>query len=137
MSVTCAAVLVQRCGGDRYARRMDLLPGVFMVVMALTYLGCEIRLRRSSGSQRGPLNYSTKSIVLVPFGIYLIAAVVLSTASWNILNLTSILIVFALPMALGASYRAFTSPEPRLGPVAVAATLSFLGLFTVFLGYQV
>lgn len=136
MSVARAAVLVQRCVGDRYGGRMDLLPGVFMVVMALTYMGCEVRLRRSSGGQRGPLNYATKSIVLVPFGIYVIAAVVLSTASWNILNLTSILIVFALPMALGASYRAFTSPEPRLGPPAVAATLSFAGLCTVALGYQ-
>lgn len=136
LSLARAVVLVHLWVGDRYGRRVDLLPGIFMVVMALVYLGSEVTLRRSSGGQRGPLNYSTKSIALVPLGIYLIAAVVLSTASWNILNLTSILIVFALPVALGASYRAFTSPEPRLGPPALAGLLSLLGLFSVALGYQ-
>lgn len=136
MSLARAVALVYLYVGDRYGRRVDLLPGVFMVVMALVYLGCEVTLRRSSGGQRGPLNYSTKSIALVPLGIYVIAAVVLSTASWNILNLTSILIVFALPVALGASYRAFTSAEPRLGPLALAGGLSLFGLFAVALGYQ-
>jgi len=135
-SLACVEVLVHLWVGDRYGRRMDLLPGILLVVMALVYLGSEVTLRRSSGGQRGPLNYSTWVIALVPLGIYLIAAVVLSTASWNILNLTSILIVFALPWALGASFRAFTSPEPRLGPAALAGGLSLVGLFTVALGYQ-
>ena len=104
--------------------------------MALAYLASEILLRRQSGGRKGPLNFGTRPIVLLPLAIYLIAAVVLSTASWNILNLTSVLIVFALPMALGAAVRGFLPNMHPAAPAAVSAALSLFGLFCVGAGYQ-
>ncbi len=113
---------------------MELSPGLLMLAMALTYLACEITLRKRTGGQKGPLNWATRPIVLAPLGIYLTAAVIFSTGSWSILNLTSVLIVFGLPVALAASYRAFR-PEVPLGiSAAVAVGLSLLGLATVWLG---
>lgn len=106
------------------------------MVMALIYLFSEIFLRRASNGQRGPLNFATKPVVLMPLAVYLVAALVLSTASWNILNLTSVLIVFALPMALGASYRGFRPEAPYGASVVIAVSLSILGLVSVWVGYQ-
>jgi hypothetical protein len=115
---------------------VQLLPGYLLIAMALAYLASEVFLRRRSGWEKGPLNFGTRPIVFAPLAIYLIAAVVLSTASWNILNLTSVLIVFALPMALGAAVRGFRpSIHPAL-PALVAAGLSLVGLFSVGAGYQ-
>lgn len=113
---------------------MELTPGLLMLAMALTYLVCEITLRRRTGGRRGPLNWATRPIVLAPLGIYLVAAVILSTGSWSILNLTSVLIVFGLPVALGASYRALRPQAPPGLSTAVAVGLSLLGLATVWLG---
>ncbi|MGB3763511.1 MAG: hypothetical protein WA966_09825 [Ornithinimicrobium sp.] len=115
---------------------MQLLPGFLLLAMALTYLVSEVLLRRGSGWEKGPLNYATKPVVLLPLGVYLVAALVLSTASWNILNLTSVLIVFGLPMALGASYRGFRPEAPRAASAMIAGSLSVLGLVSVWVGYQ-
>lgn len=113
---------------------MELTPGLLMLAMAMTYLACEITVRRRTGGQKGPLNGATRPIVLAPLAIYLVAAVILSTGSWSILSLTSVLIVFGLPMALGASYRTLR-PESAPGiSVAVAVGLSLLGLAAVWLG---
>lgn len=106
------------------------------MVMALGYLFSEFFLRRRSNWEKGPLNFATKPVVLVPLGVYLVAALVLSTASWNILNLTSVLIVFALPMALGAAYRGFRPEAPAVAPATIAAALSIFGLVSVWVGYQ-
>ncbi|MGC1208408.1 MAG: hypothetical protein WA880_10695 [Ornithinimicrobium sp.] len=115
---------------------MQLLPGILLLAMALIYLASEILLRRASDWSKGPLNYATKPVVLFPLGVYLVAALVLSTASWNILNLTSVLIVFGLPMALGASYAGFRPEAPRGASAAIAVSLSALGLVSVWVGYQ-
>ncbi len=115
---------------------MQLLPGILLIAMALVYLISELLLRRASGWEKGPLNYATKPVVLLPLGVYMVAALVLSTASWNILNLTSVLIVFGLPMALGASYRGFRPEAPRVASATIAVTLSALGLVSVWVGYQ-
>ncbi len=104
--------------------------------MALAYLASEILLRRASGWAKGPLNYAIKPVVLLPLAVYVVAAFVLSTASWNILNLTSVLIVFGLPMALGASYRGFRPEASRASCTAIAVSLSMLGLVSVWAGYQ-
>jgi len=115
---------------------VQLLPGYLLIAMAVAYLASEVLLRRRSGWEKGPLNFGTKPIVFGPLAIYVIAAVVLSTASWNILNLTSVLIVFALPMTLGAAARGFVpSMHPAVAPL-IAAGLSLLGLFCVGAGYQ-
>lgn len=113
---------------------MELTPGLLMLAMAIPYLACEITVRRRTGGRQGPLNWATRPIVLAPLAIYLIAAVIFSTGSWSILNLTSVLNVFALPMALGASYRAFRPESPPGISAAVAVGLSLLGLATVWLG---
>lgn len=113
---------------------MELTPGLLMLTMALTYLACEIILRRRSGGRRGPLNFATRPIVLAPLGIYLVAALIFSTGSWSILNLTSVLIVFGLPMALGACYRGFRPDDPPGLGAAVAVAASLLGLATVWVG---
>jgi hypothetical protein len=115
---------------------VQLLPGYLLLVMAVLYLGSEVILRRRSGWEKGPLNFGTKPIVFTPLAIYLVAAVVLSTASWNILNLTSVLIVFALPMALGAAIRGFRPSLHPAAPALVAGGLSLLGLICVGAGYQ-
>ncbi|MGB3187374.1 MAG: hypothetical protein WBG36_04380 [Ornithinimicrobium sp.] len=115
---------------------MQLLPGILLMAMALIYLLSEVLLRRRTGWAKGPLNYGTKPVVLLPLAVYIVAAVILSTASWNILNLTSMLIVFALPMALGASYRGFRPDTPLATPAIIAVGLSLLGLTFVGLGYQ-
>ncbi len=106
------------------------------MAMALTYLLSEVVLRRRTGWLKGPLNYGTKPVVLLPLAVYIVAATILSTASWNILNLTSVLIVFALPMALGASYRGFRPQTAPATPVIIAVGLSLFGLTCVGLGYQ-
>ncbi|CAN5464981.1 hypothetical protein BH23ACT6_BH23ACT6_06030 [soil metagenome] len=106
------------------------------MAMAVTYLASEVVLRRRTRWEKGPLHYGTKPVVLAPLGVYLVAALILSTASWNILNLTSVLIVFALPMALGACYRGFRPEDPRTASAVVAIGLSLFGLFSVWLGYQ-
>ncbi len=121
---------------NRYRRPVQLLPGFLLLGMALTYLVSEILLRRASRWEKGPLNYATKPVVLLPLGVYLVAALVLSTASWNILNLTSVLIVFGLPMALGASYAGFRREAPRAASATIAVSLSVLGLVSVWVGYQ-
>lgn len=113
---------------------MELTPGLLMLAMAATYLICEITVRRRTGGRQGPLNWATRPMVLIPLGIYLVAAVVLSTGSWSILNLTSVLIVFGLPVALGASYRAFAPDSPPGFGAAAAAGLSALGLMAVWVG---
>lgn len=115
---------------------VQLLPGVLLMVMALGYLLSEVLLRRRTHGEKGPLNFATRPVVLVPLGVYLVAALVLSTASWNILNLTSVLIVFGLPMALGASYRGFRPEAPEMAPATLAAALSIFGLVSVWVGYQ-
>ncbi|MGB7449911.1 MAG: hypothetical protein WA892_12395 [Ornithinimicrobium sp.] len=115
---------------------MQLLPGYLLLAMAVAYLASEVVLRRKSGWTKGPLNFGTRAIVFTPLAIYLVAAVVLSTASWNILNLTSVLIVFALPMALGAAFRGFLPHVHPGAPALLAGALSLLGLFCVGAGYQ-
>lgn len=115
---------------------MELTPGLLMLVMAATYLICEIAVRRRTGGQKGPLNWATRPIVLAPLGIYLVAAVILSTGSWSILNLTSVLIVFGLPVVLGAAYRAFRPDQPAGIGAVVAVGLSVLGLMAVWVGFQ-
>ncbi|HKJ10838.1 MAG TPA: hypothetical protein VJ976_00460 [Ornithinimicrobium sp.] len=115
---------------------MQLLPGYLLLTMALAYLASEVILRRRTVGGKGPLNFGTRPIVFTPLAIYLIAAVVLSTASWNILNLTSVLIVFALPMALGAAARGFRPDMHPAVPAVIAGALSLFGLFSVGAGYQ-
>ena len=115
---------------------VQLLPGFLLMAMALTYLLCEFVLRRRTGWAKGPLNYGTKPVVLLPLAVYVVAALILSTASWNILNLTSMLIVYALPMALGASYRGIRPQTSPATPVVIAVGLSLVGLVSVGLGYQ-
>lgn len=106
-----------------------------MLAMAAVYLTCEIVLRRRSKGRRGSLDSATRAIVLAPVAIYLTAAVVLSTGSWSILGLTSVLVVVGLPIGLGASHRALRPEAAPSASIVVAVGLSVAGLLAVWLAH--
>ncbi|MCE0485962.1 hypothetical protein [Ornithinimicrobium sediminis] len=115
---------------------MELLPGVLILVMSVAYLTSEVVLRRRSSWERGPLNWATRPIALVPLAIYALAVAGFAQADLALFNLTSILIVLLLPITLGASYRAFRPDGPEWVPPTLAAALSLFALFAIWLGAQ-
>lgn len=102
--------------------------------MALAYLVSEWRIRRETRWKEGPLNALTLRIAAMPFLVYVVGAVILSTGGWSILNLTSFLVIVALPLALAGAVRWFRPEERASVAQLVALSLSLLGLTAVWLG---
>lgn len=92
----------------------SLLPGLLMLVESVVFVALEWRLRRRAGWRQGALDHATVGVVVGPLVVFLLAALVFSTAGWDLLRLPGVLTVLALPIALAAAFRAVRGDRQRL-----------------------
>ena len=85
-----------------------------MVTESVVFLVLEWRLRRATGWREGALDHASTGVVAAPVVVFLTAALFFSTGGWDLLRLPGILTVLALPVALGAAFRAFRGDKQRL-----------------------
>lgn len=113
---------------------MRLLPGLVLLVYAAGYLVPEVLLRRRSRLARGVLDSFRWPLLIPPLVIYLFAALILSVASWQILGLTSVLIVLVLPGVVSMAALALAPDRSLRFGLGLSAGLSLLALVAVWLG---
>ncbi len=121
-----------------------------MLTESVVFLVVEWRLRRRTNWRQGALDHLTAGVVAGPVVLFLLAALVFSTGGWDLLRPSGVLTVFALPVALGAGFRAVRGgrrhraragdeDEPpsvlwRWQPTILALGLSVVGLVVVSTG---
>lgn len=113
---------------------MHLLPGFVLIAYAACYLVPEILLRRRSRLARGVLDSFHWQLLVPPVVIYLVGAVIFSVASWQILGLTSVLIVLVLPGVVSMAALALDPDRPLWWGLGLSGVLSVVGLLAVWVG---
>ncbi len=93
---------------------LTLLPGLLLTLEAVVYVAAERRLRGRSRWREGALDHLSPGVVVGPVAVCLVAAVVLSTAGWDLLQLAGVLTVVALPIGLGAALRALRGDRRQI-----------------------